>query len=154
MRGVSELITGLPTFLGSFSFFGDELHMIGHGLGHMICNLLDPTIKDKFFSPLLVDYSFDVGPLYNRSQLMSCISRWTFASRRTNPSVFDYTFDGRKHFNRAVDWQYFLLHTVPTMVLPYLKHRRTENALMSLVNACSICLQKSISPEELIEMER
>ena len=90
MRDVSKLITGLPTFLGSFSFFGDELHMIGHGLGHMICNLLDPTIKDKFFSPLLVYYSFDVSPVYNRSQLMNCISRWTFSSRRTNPSVFDY----------------------------------------------------------------
>ena len=57
MRGVSSLITSLPTFMGSFSFFGDELHMIGHGLGHMVSNLIDYRHSKRFMKKGARQYS-------------------------------------------------------------------------------------------------
>ena len=59
MKGVPELLTSLPTFMGTFSFFGDELHMIGHGLEHLVCNLLDPKANSHFKVKNSSDYSFD-----------------------------------------------------------------------------------------------
>ena len=66
MRGVSSLITSLPTFMGSFSFFGDELHMIGHGLGHMISNLIDFRNCKRFMKKGLREYTFDVSSRYSQ----------------------------------------------------------------------------------------
>ncbi|KAI8352180.1 hypothetical protein BD560DRAFT_318894, partial [Blakeslea trispora] len=70
------------------------------------------------------------------------------------PSMFDFTFDHRAGFYRAIDWQHILLHVVPTVIVPYKKSVQTRNALMHLVNACSISLQRCISVEELQYMER
>ena len=68
MEGVSELLTSLPTFMGTFSFFGDELHMIGHGLGHLVYNLLDPkrmvVSKSKaLWNTLLISINLDISKI-------------------------------------------------------------------------------------------
>ena len=85
---------------------------------------------------------------------MDYLGNWIAESKNTTPTVFDFSFDPRPHFFRAVDWQHFLLHVVPTSVIPYLRHASTKNALMDLCNACAISLQWTISPHELARMGR
>ncbi|OBZ80212.1 hypothetical protein A0J61_11739, partial [Choanephora cucurbitarum] len=46
MPGVPKLFTELKTFIISYFFFGDKLHMLGHGMGHMVYKLLDPKTSD------------------------------------------------------------------------------------------------------------
>ena len=59
MRGVSDLITSLPAFLGPFFFFGDELHMLGHGIDHLVFNLLEKPTRNKFMPANMSSYAFD-----------------------------------------------------------------------------------------------
>ena len=154
MRGIPHLIGSLETFLGVYSFFGDELHMSGHGIGHLISDLLDPSPRNKFKVTGFSEYTFNVQEGLTLRSFMECINRWIDDSKRTTPTVFDFSFDHKKHFFRAVDWQHVLLHVAPTIIAPYLKSNAATDALMDLVNACSISLQRSISPNELAYMER
>ncbi|OBZ64426.1 hypothetical protein A0J61_11954, partial [Choanephora cucurbitarum] len=48
MPGVPKLFTELKTFISPYFFFGDELHMLGHDMGHMVYKLLDPKTSDWF----------------------------------------------------------------------------------------------------------
>ena len=154
MRGVSSLITSLPTFMGSFSFFGDELHMIGHGLGHMVSNQIDSRHSKHFMKVGLRQYSFEVNSQFNQKDSVEQVDLWIKESKRSTPTAFDFSFYPRKGFFRAVDWQFFLLHIVPAMVVPYLKYDGAKQTLMNLSNACAISLQKSITPSELSKMKR
>lgn len=149
MKGVSDLITSLPTFMGTFSFLGDELHMIGHGIGHLVCNLLDPLENSRFKVEGSNDYTFD----FAERNFFKTIQILIQESKPTNPTNFDFSFDFKKGCYRAVDWQFFLLHIVPTIVIPHLKHADAKRALMCLVNACAISLQYSISPQALEQMK-
>ena len=150
MKGVSSLITSLPTFMGTFSFLGDELHMIDHGLGHLVCNLLDPQENSRFKVEGSNEYTFDVV----QSNFFKSIQQYVEASKSTSPVSFNFSFDFKKGCYRDVDWQFFLLHIVPTMIIPNLKYQAAKKALISLVNACSISLQRSISASELEDMKR
>ena len=154
MRGVSSLITFLPTFMGSFSFFGDELHMIGHGLGNMISNLIDFRHCKRFMKKGSGEYTFDVSPRYTQKNFAEQLDQWIRESKPTTPTAFDFSFDPRIGFFRTVDWQFFLLHIVPAMVVPHLKYDDAKEALMNLSNACAISLQKFITPSELSKMKR
>lgn len=84
---------------------------------------------------------------------MGKLGVWIDQSKPTTSSVFKYSFDSRKGYYRAVDWQQFLLYVVPTMIVPNLKYVEAKNGLMSLVDACSIALQKEITSQEVIKME-
>ncbi|KAI8332185.1 hypothetical protein BD560DRAFT_341296 [Blakeslea trispora] len=84
---------------------------------------------------------------------MGKLGVWIDQSKPTTSSVFEYSFNSRKGYYRAVDWQQFLLYVVPTMVVPNLKYVEARNGLMSLVDACSIALQKEITSQEVIKME-
>ena len=154
MRGVSTLITSLPTFMGSFSFFGDELHMIGHGLGHMVSNLIDYRHSKRFMKKGARQYSFEVNTQFSQKDFVEQVDQWIRESKPTTPTAFDFSFDPRRGFFRAVDWQFFLLHIVPAMIVPYLRYDNAKEALMNLSNACAISLQKSITPNELSRMKR
>ena len=154
MRGVSSLITSLPTFMGSFSFFGDELHMISHGLGHMVSNLIDSRHSKRFMKAGSKQYSFEVNSQFSQKDFIEQVDQWIKESKRTTPTAFDFSFDPRRGFFRAVDWQFFLLHIVPAIVVTYLKYDGAKEALMNLSNACAISLQKSITPNELSKMKR
>ena len=141
MRGVSELITSLPTFKGAFSFFGDELHMLGHGIGHMAYNFFDPSSKNKFKVSNSSSYTFDVIDGFTLRSFTDNLGKWIAESKNTTPILFDYSFDSKTHFYRAVDWQHYLLHVVPTSVVPYLRHTATKMRLwicvMLVPLACS-----------------
>ncbi|OBZ80612.1 hypothetical protein A0J61_11339 [Choanephora cucurbitarum] len=84
---------------------------------------------------------------------MDGINRWIDYSKPTTPTISDFSFDHKKQFFRAVDWQHVLLHVAPTIIAPYLKSSTATDALMDLINACSISLQRSISPGESTYMK-
>ena len=154
MRGVPSLIISLPTFMGSFSFFGNELRMIGHGLGHMVSNLIDSKHSKRFMKAGSRQYTFEVNSQFSQTDTIDQVDQWIKESKRTTPTAFDFSFDPRRGFFRAVDWQFFLLHTFPAIVVPYLKYDSAKEALLNLSNACAISLQKSITPNELSKMKR
>ncbi|OBZ80395.1 hypothetical protein A0J61_11556, partial [Choanephora cucurbitarum] len=129
----ANITTSLPTFMGIFSFFGDELHMIGHGLGHLVYNLLDPKANGHLKVKSSLECSFDFDQPGYFQDLIDWIA---FSSLR------------------AVDSQFFLLHIVPTMIIPRLKYPSSKKALINLVNACSISLQRLITEGELEDMKR
>ena len=154
MRGIPQLIGSLETFLGVCFFFGDELHMLGHDIGHLISDLLDPSSRNKFKVAGSIEYTFDVQEGWTLRSFMEGINRWIDHSKLTTPTIFDFSFDHKKQLFRAVDWQHVLLHVAPTIIAPYLKSSTATDALMDFVHACSISLQRSISPSELTYMER
>ena len=154
MPGIPDLFTSLPTFSDAFFFFGNELHMLGHGMGHLIYNLIDPETNDFYKAVGISTYSFDVDSVYSPREFMSKVGEWNNASKVTCPTAFDYSFDKRKGYYRAVDWQQFLLYIVPTIIVPRLLHAETQKALMKLVYAVSISLQKFISERDLTAMKK
>ncbi|OBZ80821.1 hypothetical protein A0J61_11129 [Choanephora cucurbitarum] len=154
MRGIPQLIGSLETFLDVYSFFGDELHMLGHDIGHLISDLLDPNPRNKFKVANSGEYTIDVQKGWALRSFMEDINCWIDYSKPTTPTIFNFSLDHKKQFFRAVDWQHVLLHVALTIIAPYLKSSTATDALMDLVNTCSIRLQRSISPSELTYMER
>ena len=65
MPGVPDMFASLPTFSGAFFFFGDELHMLGHGMGHLIYKLNDPETNDFYKAVGGSIYSFNVNSVYS-----------------------------------------------------------------------------------------
>ena len=154
MPGVPKLFTDLKTFINPYFFFGDELHMLGHGMGHMVYKLLDPRTDDWFQAADVDHYPFQVSLPFRQKEFMKKLGDWIVVSKPTCPAAFNYSFDKRTGYYRAVDWQDFLLYVVPTIVVPNLRYRRAKVAVMNLVNAVSISLQKSITSTDLDVMDR
>ena len=152
MPGAPSLFTSLSTFSDSFFFFGDELHMLGHGIGHLVHKLLDNSTCDHYKPLHSTQYSFDFASHMSQKVFMGKLGTWINQSKATTTSVFEYSFDSRKGYYRALDWQQFLLYIVPTMVIPNLKHVEARIGLMNLVDACSIALQKEITSQEIDKM--
>ena len=98
--------------------------------------------------------SFAVSAPFTQRSFIDQLGAWIVESKPTSPAAFDYSFDSRTGYYRAVDWQQFLLYIVPNMVIPNLKHEETRVALMTLVNAVSIALQKSISTQDIVNTRR
>ena len=117
-------------------------------------NLLHPKSLDKYYAANPRGYSFDASMSLSQENFMIQLGDWIAASRLTYPAAFNYSFDKRTGYYRAVDWQDFLLYIVPTLVVPHLVHRGARKALMSLVNAVSISLQREISSQDLEDMDR
>ena len=92
MKRVSNLITSLPTFMGTFSFFGDELHMIGHGFGHLVCNLFDPQENSRFKVEGSNGYTFD----FQQANFFKTLPDLIRESKHTNPTNFDFSFNFKK----------------------------------------------------------
>ena len=154
MPKVASLFTSMPTFLNVYFFLGDELHLLGHEMGHLVYNLLNPKTLDKYYAANPTGYSFDADMSIGQRNLMIKVGDCINASKSSCPAAFNYSFDKRTGYYRAVDWQDYLLYVVPTMVIPYLKHRSAKKALMSLVNAVAISLQREISSQDLDDMDR
>src|ERR1051325_5622898 len=48
MPGVPKIYTSLKTFTDSTFFLCDEMPLIGRGIAMLVCNLIDPSINEKF----------------------------------------------------------------------------------------------------------
>ncbi|OBZ80313.1 hypothetical protein A0J61_11638, partial [Choanephora cucurbitarum] len=154
LPGLPRLFTDLPAFSIAFFFFGDELHLLGHGMGHLVYNLLHFKSMEKFETHESTRYSFAVSAPFNQRSFIDQLGAWIIGSKPTCPAAFDYSFDNRTGYYRAVDWQQFLLYIVPTVVIPNLECEESKVALMNLVIAISIALQKSISTQDIVNMRR
>ncbi|KAG1438663.1 hypothetical protein G6F56_012567 [Rhizopus delemar] len=79
-------------------------------------------------------------------------------SRCNIPLAFSGCFKGinEKSTNgyRSVDWLDFLMYAVPTLVVPLLHSKSTQDAVSALVRACGVALQWEITEDELQEMNR
>ena len=128
--------------------------MLCRGMGHLVYNLLHPKTLDKYYAANPRGNPFDANMSLSQKNFMIQLGDWITASRLTCPAAFNYSFDKRTRYYRALDWQDFLLYIVPTLVVPHLVHRGAKKALMSLVNAVSISLQREISSQDLKEMDR
>lgn len=109
---------------------------------------------EKFEAHESTEYSFAVSAPFTQRSFIDQLGTWIVESKSTCPAAFDFSFDNRTGYYRAVDWQQFLLYIVPTMVIPNLRHEEARVALMNLVNAISIALQKSISTQDIANMRR
>ena len=117
-------------------------------------NLLHHKHMKKFEAYKSTGYSFAVYAPFTQRSFNDQLGAWIVESKPISPAAFDYSFDSRTGYYRAVDWQQFLLYIVPTMVIPNLQFEEARVALMNLVNAVSIALQKSISTQDMADMRR
>lgn len=153
MIGVDSLISSLPTFSGTAFFLGDEMHLIAKGISTLVFNLLDPVKNSKFMKiGSTKTYTFT---LKNSSvNSMDIILKKIYNTRVDIPSAFEGSWDSAVGFYRAVDYLDFLLYAVPTIVLPLVVDLGARNALMNLVNGCSISLQWNISESDISKMKK
>ncbi|OBZ80431.1 hypothetical protein A0J61_11520 [Choanephora cucurbitarum] len=70
MHGLPDDYASLSTFTDSFFFFGDELHMLGHGIGHLIYKLIHPPIFDFYRALNSSSYTFDFMDEFLRKQVI------------------------------------------------------------------------------------
>lgn len=152
MLGVPPLITSLTTFTGAEFFLCDEMHLIGRNMGSLVLNLVFE--QDKFKLDSADGYAFDLTAGTLKDRLLLQIYEQMRNSRVCIPRTFEGHWNGNDSRIRAVDLQDTLLYIVPTMVFPHLRHEETREALMDLINGCSIALQWSISTLELNKMNR
>ncbi|OAD65336.1 hypothetical protein PHYBLDRAFT_176248 [Phycomyces blakesleeanus NRRL 1555(-)] len=154
-----SIYTQLSTFSGSSFFALDELHLIARGIGKLVYDLITVTLtkETKFYythpdnTLNTTEYPFHI-PRADLVTIGNCIT----SSRKYIPTSFQGSFDNvfaKIDGTRAVDWLYFLLYLVPTLVVPYLPNRAVKTALLSLVKGCALALQWTLTSELLDEME-
>lgn len=153
MLGVDPVISSLSTFTGTSFFLGDEMHLIGRGLGTLVYNLLDPKKNKKFREFITQDAQYTFGLNARDDTIIKKIDEKVKQSRVYIPSAFEGTWDGGVGIGRAVDYLDFLLYIVPTIVLPLVQNNETKCALMELVEGCSIALQWRISRRDITKMK-
>ena len=93
---------------------------------------------------------FNSSPNHLKTAIGDLISK----SKRTIPPTFDGCWDPNFGYYRSVDYLDFLLFVTPTIIVDKLVDTRARNALMALINGCSLALQWSITKAEIDEMDR
>ena len=154
MLGIDSLIGSLPTFTGTPFFLGDEMHLIGRGLGTLVYCLLHPQKNQKFYDTIVgcKNYTFEL--ITQDGKIFDSIDEKVNQSRVNIPSAFEGTWNSAVGISRAVDYIDFLLYVVPTIILPLVRSSQSRTALMNLVEGCSIALQWRISREDILKMKR
>lgn len=99
----------------------------------------------------------DSYPFFISKQSLVSIGKSLEESRQYIPTSFQGSFDNvivKTEGTRAVDWLDFLLYIVPTLVVPFLKTRAAQQAILALVKGCSLALQWNLTEELITEMDR
>ena len=150
MPGVPSLITSLETFSG-VSFFGmDEMHLLSHGVGRLVFEILNPAFNGIFKPDNASNYTFELARVSN----FRVFGQYIKESRETVPPSFEGAWNENFGAYRAVDWQDFLLVAVPLIVGPRIQKRSAFNAIMNLVNGCSRALSKELTEEDVEKLDR
>ena len=63
--------------------------MIGHELGHLVCNLFDPQENSRFKVEGANEYTFD----FSQANFLKILPELIKESKRTSPTDFDFLFD-------------------------------------------------------------
>ncbi|OAD78051.1 hypothetical protein PHYBLDRAFT_68443 [Phycomyces blakesleeanus NRRL 1555(-)] len=119
--------------LTSPAFFGlDEMHLIGHEIGHQLYKAL--------------------GGKFALDQINRLISE----SRANIPVIFTGSWRSLKEMTgrqKAVNWLDFLLFVVPAVVIKNFVLVSTRNAVQDLVDACTIAQKWEVTEAEICNME-
>lgn len=139
------------------------MHLIGHGIGKLVYNLVVSSNTNTSFSNYIPANSDGSG--YQRDRYTfgtpkkavlsagECIN----SSRSTIPVLFQGSWDNiidRIDGTRAIDYIDFLLYVVPTLLVPLLTKSVTRKALLALIKGCAISLQWNLNEELIVEMEK
>ena len=90
MHGLPDDYANLLTFTDSFFFFGDELHMLCHGIGHLIYKLIHPSTFDFYRALNSSSYTFDFINGFSEKQVIEKIGDQIYDSKLTTSSAFHY----------------------------------------------------------------
>lgn len=136
------------------AFFGlDEMHLLGQGLGKTMYDLVTISLGKSYNSAMkLVGDDPKLSPFYIEKNILVKIGQQIERSKTTVPVSFNSKWvDPIKNSggNRAVDYFNFLLYQLPTSFVPFFQNKRSRKPVLNLVKACQLCLQWSITTEEL-----
>ncbi|KAG1436752.1 hypothetical protein G6F56_013422 [Rhizopus delemar] len=119
------LFAELPSFSG-VSFFGlDEMHLIAHGIGKHVYELIIANIKGSsniFYTDENKRQKKDSYTFHFTAEEIKKMGEALEQSRSTIPTSFQGSWDNifaKIDGTRAVDWLDFLLHVVPIVVAPF-----------------------------------
>lgn len=149
----SPIFCNLLSFSGP-AFFGlDEMHLLGHGLGKTMYDLITISLGKSYnSSSKLVPGNPAMSPFYIDKKDLVKIGRLIEASKVNVPVSFNSKWvDPIKNSggNRAVDYINFLLYQLPAYFVSYLSNKTTQETVINLVKACQLCMKWSISSEDL-----
>ncbi|KAL7309269.1 hypothetical protein PS15m_011378 [Mucor circinelloides] len=168
LNAVDPLFCRLYTFTGVEFFLGDEMHLLGQDLSKLLFNMLNPRTADNFLpltppSPSSSLSSESQPPFYtfrmfnsSSNHFKTVIGGLISKSKRTIPPTFDGCWDPNFDYHRSVDYLDFLLFVTPKIIVvdKFVDNRARNNALMAMINGCSLALQWSITKAEIDQMDR
>ena len=95
--GLSRLFNDLPTFSNAFFFFGDELHLLGHDMEHLVFNILHFKSTKKFEVDESTGYFLAITAPFRQMSFIDSLRLWIVESK---PAclAFDYSFDSRTSY--------------------------------------------------------
>ncbi|KAG1463916.1 hypothetical protein G6F56_005190 [Rhizopus delemar] len=155
MRGVSDIVSSLPTFSGVPFFCLDEMHLIGGGIAVLVFKFICPTSRHSFLGPGgYIRYFFRLNRELRSATGMLTLHKKIKKCPAKVPPSFKGSFQTKFNNYRAVDWQIFLLVVDPNILLPYIHQKKAEDSFMCIVNGCSLALNRTISKSQLRRMRR
>ena len=95
-------------------------------------------------------------PFFIEKRTMEEIGQQIESTRKYLPVAFEGSFLNiikQTRGTRAVDYNDFMLYIVPTLIVPKIRTRAAQQAIIKLVRGCSIALQWKLSIDNLNEMD-
>jgi hypothetical protein len=122
--------------------------MLGHGVSQQLVGLMRNGISGK--------HSYRNSGLYLGETVMATLFKTMSDSLHQIPTSFDGSFHtpSSKHTTRAVDWIDIVRFVIPVLVVPKLSNHQAQLSVLNLVKFMQIALQKTISTDQLEEMDR
>jgi hypothetical protein len=154
----------------------DELHLIGHGIGKHLFDLITVSQKKTYNACLPIVYppaveddenedeeneerrgGAELYPFWMEPAKLIQIGELVGESKSTVPVTFASKWVDPIKFsggNRAVDYINFLLHMLPTCFLPHFTHERAKIPVLKLVKACALALKWELTVQDIADMKR
>lgn len=155
MRGLSEVISSIPTFSGVPFFCLDEMHLIGGGVAHLVFKFFDYSTRSKYLGTRgPTEYSFRLDDLLQPRKGMETLHGLIKRCASKVPKSFEGSFKAKFAFYRAVDWQNFLLLAIPNIMLMHIVQIEARDALMNLVKGCNLSLRRELTERDLIRIKK
>lgn len=150
MRGVSEVISSIPTFSGVPFFCLDEMHLIGGGVAHLVFRFFDYSTRSNYLGTKgPTEYSFRLDALLQPRKGMETLHDLIKKCASKVPKSFEGSFKAKFSFYRAVDWQNFLLVVIPNIMLRHIIQREAKDALMNLAKGYNLALRRELTGRDL-----
>ncbi|KAG2216889.1 hypothetical protein INT45_010585, partial [Circinella minor] len=166
---VKTPLAKLKAFQGPLFFLIDEIHLLGHNIGHQIWN----AIRGKKYgkkNPFALQRKYHKIIGQKMAMLKSKVPI-TFEDQKVKLCTkFTVDLHQQPGYARAVDWIVFILYIVPTYIVEHLDkqqqkcraHKKknprvleqAKLALVALSKVYELVLQYEIEPQDIQEIER